>query len=139
MGILAAVGAPKFAAVMSRLRTEAVAKRIAADLNYARQTAIRTSRSVNIAFRASAAGYDMNGVEDPAKPSKAYSVALADVDSSVALNSFSFNGGAQLSFNNYGCPLVGASPLTSGTVVVRSGQITFTVIVSSATGEATVQ
>ena len=81
----------------------------------------------------------MTGVEDPANPSKPYSVALADVDSSVALNSFSFNGGAQLSFNSYGCPLVGISPLTSGTVAVRSGQNTFTVVVSLATGESTVQ
>ena len=139
MGILAAVGAPKFAAVMSRLRSEAVAKRIAADLNYARQAAIRTSRKVSITFRASPAGYDMSGIEDPANPSKAYSVALADIDSSVVLNSFSFNGGTQLSFNNYGCPLVGVSPLAAGTVVLRSGQNSFTVFVSPATGESTVQ
>lgn len=139
IGILSAVAMPRFASAVARLRTEAVAKRVASDLNYARRNAIQTSRLATVTFRASPAGYDFTGVANPARPSQNYSVNLADLDSGVVLSSFSFDGGATFSFNNYGRPLVGTAPLASGTIRVASGEHSFNVTINASTGEATTQ
>lgn len=139
MGILAAVGAPRFASTIARLRCEAVAKRIAGDLNYSRRVAIQTSRTSTITFRSSPAGYDMNGVEHPYKPSVDYSVDLSEVDDSVVLVSANFDSGTSLTYNNYGRPMVGNLAMVSGSVTLRSGAHTFVVVVIPTTGEAEVQ
>lgn len=139
MGILAAIGVPRFASTVSRLRCEAVAKRIASDLNYARRVAIQTSRVVTVTFRNEIPGYDMTGVTNPANPSALYSVNLSDVDSSVALAGINFNSGSSFSYNNYGRPQVGTLALSSGSVTVSSGEHSFVVVVSVTTGEAVVQ
>ena len=139
MGILAAVGVPRFSSTVSRLRCEAVAKRIASDLNYSRRVAIQSSRTVTITFRNTPAGYDMTGVVNPANPLSPYLVSLSDVDGSVSMTGTAFDGGAALSFNNYGRPMVGATAMVSGSVTLRSAEHTFTVVVTPATGEAIVQ
>ncbi len=138
VAILAAVAMPRFASTVSRLRTEAVARRIASDLNFARRTAIQTSRTTSVTFAAAPAGYTMTGVEHPAYPSQAYVVAVADIDGSVALQSFNFDGGPVLSFNTYGRPLVGSNALAVGAVVVASGGHALSVVVDPSTGETSV-
>ena len=138
MGILAATAMPRFASVVARLRTEAVARRVVSDLNFARRSAIQSSRTVVITFAASPAGYSMNGVTHPAFPAQSYAVSLADVDSTVQLQTFSFNSGPVLTFNAYGRPLVGTNPLTTGSVVLKNGSHTFTVVVDPATGESSI-
>ena len=139
MGILAAAGIPKFASVVSRLRCEAVAKRVASDLNYARRVAIQSSRTATVTFRNTPAGYDMTGVLNPANSASQYSVNLSEVDSTVALATFSFDGSPALSFNTYGRPLSGTAGMVSGNVAVRSGESTFTIVINATTGEAIVQ
>jgi Tfp pilus assembly protein FimT len=139
MGTMAAVGVPRFASTVARLRCEAVAKRIASDLNYTRRVAIQSSRLVSITFRITPAGYDMTGVVNPANPSSPYSVNLSDVDGSVTMTGTTFDGGSTLSFNSYGRPMVGAAAMVSGSVTLRSAEHTFTVAVTPATGEAVVQ
>ncbi|MEZ6134995.1 MAG: HD domain-containing phosphohydrolase [Pirellulaceae bacterium] len=136
MGILTAVGAPKFASTVASLRCEAVAKRIASDLNFARRKAIQTSQVVTITFRTEPAGYDMNGVTNPADPTIDYSVNLADIDGSVSMQSASFDGSLSFSFNNYGRPLVGLTALNSGNITVTSGTHSSSVTIEAATGEA---
>lgn len=138
IGILSAVALPRFVDAVDRLRTEAVARRIASDLNYARRMAIQSSRTVTVTFVASPAGYQMAGVVHPDHPSQSYAVGLADLDSTVALKTFQFNGGGSLSFNTYGRPLVGVAALVTGTVEVSSGNRVFTVVVDPATGESSV-
>lgn len=139
IGILAGVAMPRFATSVSRIKAEAVARRIAADLNYARRYAILTSRSVTITFTLVPAGYGMTGVPHPDRPAEAYNVLLADVDPNVTLTAASFNGGLVLSYNAYGRPLVGAASLTTGTVSVSSGGQTFGVVIDPSTAEARAQ
>lgn len=136
LGILAATAMPRFAEVTARLRTEAVARRVAADLNFARRATMQTSRTVTLTFQSAPAGYSLAGATHPAYPHTPYAVTFADVDSTVQLQSCSFNGGSTLSFNAYGRPLAGANALTAGTVVLRNGSHTFSVVVNPATGEA---
>lgn len=138
IGILAAAAAPRFANAVARMRAEAVARRIASDLNYARRTAMQASVATTVTFRATPAGYDMTKVSHPAHPKQSYSVEIADVDSGVALSSVQFNGGLVLSFDLYGRARVSGAALTSGTVVVQSGGHSFTVAIDPSTGEASV-
>ncbi len=138
VGILAAVAAPEFASAAAHLRCEAVARRIASDLNYARRTAMQRSRETQVTFRRTPAGYDMTAVEDPANPSQPYTVNLADVDDGVTLTSIDFNGGDTVAFNAYGHPLVGGTAATSAEVVVSKGRHHFTVTIDPATGEASI-
>lgn len=138
VGILAAVAAPRFTDAAARLNAESVARRIAGDLNYARRIARQTSRTVSITFRATPPGYDMTGVEHPAHAAQSYSVNIADIDGSVRLSSYNFDGGAKVSFNNYGRPLVGSLALVAGTVVVRSGSHSVNVTIDPSTGEASI-
>lgn len=139
MGILSAVALPRFTTAVARLRTEAVARRIVSDLNYARRTAIQSSQATSVTFRASPAGYDFAGVTHPAHPAQSYRVNLTELDDNVALASFSFDGQPTLSFNAYGRPMVGATALTNGVVRVAYGGQSFDVLISAATGEAAVQ
>ena len=138
IGILAAAAAPRFATALARLRAESGARRIASDLNYARRCAMQTSRQTTVTFRSSPAGYDMTNVEHPARPGQPYQVNLSDIDASLALTSFNFNGGASISFNTYGRPLAGNTALTTGVVTISSGGQSSTATVSAQTGEAAV-
>lgn len=137
VGILAAVAAPRFAAAAAAMRTEAVARRIAADLNYARRTAILTSRETSVNFALSPAGYVMTGVTNPDRPAEAYQVSLSDLDAGASLASASFNGSALVSYNSYGRPIVSGAALTAGSVDVSVLGGSRTVVVDPNSGEAT--
>lgn len=139
MGILAAVAAPRFASALAKLQCEAVAKRIAGDLNYARRSAMQTSRLATVVFRMSPPGYDMVGVEAPNFPGQNYAVNLIDIDANVNLSAVSFDGSMAISFNNYGRPLVAGLPLVNNQVTVASGAHAFQVIVDAGSGEASVR
>ncbi|QDU90388.1 hypothetical protein Pla175_37920 [Pirellulimonas nuda] len=139
MGILAAVAGPRFAATSAGLRSEAVARRIAADLNYARRHAILNSRECTITFNLSPPGYAMVGVADPARVGRTYQVALSDLDGGAAVASAAFNSTRSVTYNAYGLPLAGspAAALASGAVVVAVAGASRTIVVDKDTGEAT--
>ena len=137
IGILAAAAAPHFVIAYDKLQAEATARRIAADLNYARRTAVQTSRPTTVTFRSSKDGYDMTGVPDPTNALQDYSVELPQLDENPGLT-VSFDGSLKLSFNSYGRPLVGGSALVSGQVMVSCGGQSRTVVMNNSTGEATV-
>ena len=136
VGILAAVAAPRFAASAAAMRTEAVARRIAADLNYARRMAILTSRETSVTFTLSPARYAMTGVTNPDRPAEAYQVTLSDLDAGASLASASFNGTTTGSYNAYGRPLVSGSALTSGSVAGSVVGARRSVVVYVTSGEA---
>lgn len=139
-GILAAVAAPRFASLSTRYRAESVAKRIAADLNYARRTASLNSRNCTVQFQTSPLSYQMTGVTNPNRPSLSYSVALADLDLDATLPTIDFNSATSVTFVPQGSPLAGSplAALTTGSVVVQVGSQQFTVSIDPATGKATV-
>jgi type II secretory pathway pseudopilin PulG len=139
MGIMAAVALPKFSSAVASLRCEAVAKRIASDLNYARRMSMQTSLETEVGFRNFPAGYDMLNVESPIRPNKQYVVNLSDIDSAVGLTSFSFDGKSKLKFNAYGRPLVNSGPLKVGQIVVSCGTFQYKAVIDPSTGEAQVQ
>jgi Tfp pilus assembly protein FimT len=140
IGILAAVASPRFGKAIARAKCESVARRVAADINYARDVAMQTAKTTSIDFTLSPASYSMTNVVHPYHPSQSYAMAFSDIDDNVLLNSASFNGGTLLSFNAYGRPLAGSPlvALTSGSLQIVFGTEQFTVTIDSSTGEATV-
>lgn len=143
-GILAAVGAPRFATTISSLRSRAVAQRIAGDLNYARRSAMLTSTEVEVAFELSPARYRLENVDDPFRPGREFVVALASIDGSANLVSVDFAGDDTIIYNAYGIPQALAGSDTSGSsataavVVVAVASAQTAIIIDPATGEARV-
>ena len=140
MGILAAAASPRFGKAIARAKSESVARRVASDINYARQVAMQTSLATSIQFTLSPAGYSMTNVAHPHHPTQSYAWSFSEIDSAVLMSSASFNSGTLLTFNAYGRPLAGSpiGALTAGTVVVTFGTEQFTVTIDPATGEASV-
>ncbi len=132
VAILSGIAAPRYAYSMSRYRSEAAARRLAADLALARSTAQQTSTSVVVTFDTLNNAYTMGGVQSMSKTSTTYSVSFASsaYRSSFATIPFTNN---QLTFNQYG------AADQSGQIVVQSGGVQHTVTVEATTGKVVVQ
>jgi len=82
-------------------------------------------------FSPSSNQYTIPGMPDPGVPgSTSYTVTFGSTQNAASLVSASFGGGPSVSFDGYGTPSSG------GTVVVRAGSVTMTVIMSADTGTA---
>jgi len=132
MGILAAVAAPKFVASMSRYRTESAAKRIVADLQYARQLARSKSASVTFNFEPELDRYILMNVADIDHPQEEFSVTLTEspyVAQIVSVTGYGANN--RVVFDFYG------RPNAAGSVVVASGGYQATITITES-GQTTV-
>jgi prepilin-type N-terminal cleavage/methylation domain-containing protein len=131
LALLWGIGAPRYAAAMSRYRAEAAARRIAADLVMARQQAIQTSSNVTITFNQTAGTYSIPGITSVDRTSNTYSVNLAADPYQVTL-SVPFTAG-QVTFNTYG------SADQSGTITVQSASgFQWTITLEASFGKVTV-
>jgi type II secretion system protein H len=133
MGILAAVAAPKFVASMSRCRVEAAAKRVVADLRYARQWARTNSTSVEVKFKPDEDQYELKDVPDINRPSDEETEVELDKLPYPAqiIETTGFDNNDKFNFDMYGRP---DSP---GTVTVASGGYQATVTVGES-GQITI-
>ena len=135
MGVLSAVALPKFAVVLESRRADATARRIAADLEYARRTAMTTSRNCSVQFLSSLDRYTMTGVPHPHRPGQNYAVTLSEISEGVQITNVDFDAGATLTYTVHGLPVVGTSPLVSGQLVVSSGSASRTLTIDPTTGK----
>jgi prepilin-type N-terminal cleavage/methylation domain-containing protein len=135
LGILAAVGAPKFAEALANSRAEAAARRIAADLATAQARAKATSSPQTVVFTLPPTGnhYEIVGMSDPDRPATGYTVRLSDPPYQATLVSVALGGGATLVYNGLGVPD------RSGTISVQSGSRARTIAIDQSTGMATIQ
>jgi type II secretion system protein H len=131
MGIAAAIAVPRHAAALARYRAETCARRIAADLEQARDVARQTSGDQTILFNPAAECYTLTGRDDPDRPGQPYTVALAGDPYHADLVGATFGAGAAVTFNGFGLPQDG------GTVTVESGGYAWTVMVDGESGEVT--
>jgi type II secretory pathway pseudopilin PulG len=128
IGILTAAAAPRLAGSVSRHRVEAAARRVAADLKYARTHARIKNRAETVSFDAAGDRYSLSTASLTGRPSKPYAVALRD-DFRVDLVSADFAGTAAVTFNAY------AVPSTGGAVVVTAGSHQRTIRVAADSGD----
>ena len=134
MGIMAAVAAPKYADSLSRFRAEAAAKRVAADLKFAKREAESGSVSRTVRFNFPVVDrYTLVGVQAINHPNQGYEIDLAGAPYSSFIVSVNFGGDADVVFNGYGIPDSG------GTVVVESGGHQATISVDADSGKIKVQ
>ena len=131
MGVMAAIGAPRYANSLALYRAQAAAARIAADVNLARSRAKTSSVGQSITFDVANSAYTVTGVAG-LNGQATYVVKLSAEPYAATLTSAAFNATTTLSFDRYG------QPATGGSVVVKSGTATRTVTVSSVTGLASV-
>jgi Tfp pilus assembly protein FimT len=132
IGILAAVAAPKFSNSVQRLRAESAAKRIKANLGFARQNAVSTSSSQPVQFSPATNGYTLPGMADLNHSSQTYSVDLAAAPYNAVLVSATLGGDSDVQFNQYG------QPDSGGMVTVESGGFQQAVSVDPDTGKASI-
>ena len=133
MGIFAAVSVPNYAESISRFRVQAAAKRIAADLMYARQVAMNQGVSKQITFAIPTNSYSMPNVPDPDRSALAYSVALSTTAYPATILAVDFGGSVSVTFDRHG------QPDPAGYVTVESSVYQYQVDVDGVTGGVTVQ
>ncbi len=132
-GILTAVAAPRYAQSVASFQAKAAAKRIAADLNYARQEAMNQGVSQQVTFVIASDSYSIPGVPNPDKTSQAYSVSLAATSYPAAITTADFSGSPAVTFDIHG------NPDSAGSITVEAGGIQEVVKLDAVTGRATVQ
>lgn len=132
IGILTVAAAPRFADSLSRHRVEAAARRLAADLKYARTHARVKNRAETVSFDPAGDRYSLSTASRMGRPSQPYETALGD-DFQVDLVSADFTGSAAVTFNAYAVPSAG------GAVVVTAGGHQRTIVVAADSGHVAVQ
>jgi prepilin-type N-terminal cleavage/methylation domain-containing protein len=157
IGILAAVAVPRYLDSLQHFRAEAAARRITADLNYARRMAMATETDQRVHFYTNDVTvpddqkYELTDQSHIDHPGQSYAVDLghttypAQIISVAFTNSNAFTSPLRVQFDMYGKPQAGdpptdpLAPLTSGQVVVACGSEQRTIVINSVTGEASIQ
>lgn len=132
IGIFAAIAVPRYAESLARYRADSAARRVAADLEYARTAARSSSASRSVVFNTGAHSYSIGSVTALFRRPGAYQVVLTEEPYRSTLVSADFGGDATVVFNGFGVPD------TAGTVVVRCGTTTKTITMEALTGKTTI-
>lgn len=131
-GILASVAAPAFTGFLQHARAEAAAKRIRADLDLARRTAISQSQAQVVQFSVGSGLYVIPGIAHLDHPGQTYSVNVNMTPYSSTIKSAILGSDTGIKFNRFGVPDSG------GQITVTSGMATQTVTIDPDTGKASV-
>ncbi len=133
LGILGAIAMPRVSNSITLHSVNGAARRIAADLDFARQHAMTASTSQTVQFSGGAnAGYLLLGIPHPDHSHLAYRVVLAHDGHGAKVVSADFGGDSEIIFDMYGVPDSG------GSVVIRVGDRYRTITVDADTGRASV-
>jgi type II secretory pathway pseudopilin PulG len=136
MSILAAASAPAFLNSLLFHRVETAARRVKADLDYARQRARLTSTAQTVTFTGSS--YTLNGAKSLTNPNQVYTVNLQASPYLLDTATANFAGTQIISFDGYGTPSAGGTPSVGGTVVLSAKDHQCTVTVDAVSGTTTI-
>jgi prepilin-type N-terminal cleavage/methylation domain-containing protein len=131
VAMLAALVLPRIGTAGGVYAADAAARRVAADLHFARQHARLTSAAQSVEFDVDTSSYTMSGLPSPDRSTTAYTVNLSRAPYDALLTAVDFGGKPTLTFSAFGLPDAG------GSVSVRAGRADRAVNVNDATGEAT--
>ncbi len=134
MAVMAAVAIPRFGSAEARHRVEVAARRVAADLDLARQRARAAGADRSVIFHPAANRYHLPGVPHPDRPGSPddYTVELGQAPYGAAISAVDFGGDAAIVFDGFGTPDSG------GSVTICVGRYSKTVTVDPETGHADV-
>lgn len=133
ISVMAAVALPRFAAAAWRYRADSAARRIIADLDFARARASARSATVSVKFDDKTHTYTLIGVADIDRAADGYTVVLGEEPYRASIVSVDIAGGRQIDFDGFGKPAAG------GKIVIAAGQTQRTVTLDPSTGKATFQ
>lgn len=133
VAIIAAIAAPRYAMSAARYRADMAARRISADLAWARGRARTYSAARSVVFDVDDDEYAIPGIPDPDRPYQDYKVSLAEEPYRADIVSADFGGSDTVVFNGFGLPDNG------GSVVIEVKGVRRTISLDQGTGEATVQ
>ncbi len=121
IAITAAIGIPRYASAIGRHRADMAARRVAADLEYARATAKAVGAARTVRFDIVAVSYAMGSVASVDHQSTNTVVALGAEPYKATISSANFAGDVKVTFDGFGRPNSG------GTVVIRVGDVARTI------------
>jgi len=131
LAIAAVMAVPRYARALTRYRVESAARRLAADLEYARTLAHDSSGTQTVTFNTAADTYTLTDLDDPDRPGLPYTVNLAGGPYRADLVSADFAGTVTITFDAYGTPDKG------GSVRIAAGDYAFAIQVDSENGNIT--
>ncbi|TWU49399.1 GspH/FimT family pseudopilin [Rubripirellula reticaptiva] len=138
VGVMAAVATPRFAETQRISRLEAAAWRVANDVRRARQTAICSGRSIQIAFSNDDDSYQADEGEQEDRSRTPALVSIKSIyDPSIDMVA-SMDGNLTLSFNFEGVPESSGGAIEQATIDLSSGSDLFRVHIGAGTGAVTV-
>ena len=141
MGVLAAIATPRISGSMSRARAQSAAKRVAADIEFARSTAIASSASRRVVFSPTRAAYVIPGATSPLNPGSAlYSVRLSQPPYQATMAAVSFGDDSARSYATaFDADPIGeivfdgfGTPDTAGWITLKCGDHYFKVTMDTA-------
>lgn len=133
MTIIGAMALPRYANSLCQYRAAAGAKRLAADISYARARAASTSASQQVVFDNSIAQYKMPGIPDVNHPSSSYVVNLAAAPYKCTIKVIASGSNSTITFNGYG------TADSDCIVDIQCGEAKKTVVLDRASGQVSVQ
>jgi prepilin-type N-terminal cleavage/methylation domain-containing protein len=135
IAVVGAIALPRFNNSLANYRAGGAARRLAADLAYARSQAMTTSKSQDVIFDVPGSSYRMPTAPDPETRRAGYTVKLLSdpFQTKIVSAAFGSGGSTTVTFDVYG------TPSNSGTLVIRSGATDKTIVLNATTGLATAQ
>ncbi len=133
ISILAAIAVPRYAGAIARYRADAAARRIVADLDYARQRARASSSSVTAEILPDQDVVRVIGAFSMDDPSAVWEADLSGPPYRADITASIFGADNSVIFNGYG------DPDSGGAVILQVGSVTRSVVLDAKTGKAVVQ
>lgn len=131
--VVAAIALPRYADALERYRADTAARRLAADLGYARSQARTSGKPQVVSFNVTARSYSMAGVTDLRGKLGTYTVGLGESPFHLESMKLELGGATQITFDPYGGASVG------GTIKVRTPNITRQVILNASAGKVSLK
>lgn len=128
LAIISSAAIPRFLRGLARQRMSAAARKVDADLRWARQRAVQSGAACTLSFSPAARSYRLKRGTPAALGADLFETTLADEPFCIASLTADFGGDALLSFDAYGLPDSG------GTLVLSSGGVSVTITLDTDTG-----
>ena len=132
IAVLSAIAVPRYADALARYRADAAARRVVADLNYARQRARSSSTSVKVKVKPALDCLEIVGEQSMDDPAGGWITDLSASPYLADMVSSDFSGN-KVVFNGYGYPDSG------GLIVLTVSSESRTIVLDADTGKAVVQ
>jgi Tfp pilus assembly protein FimT len=130
---MAAIAAPRYRDSLSRYRTDAAARRIAADFSFAQARARASSTTRSVSFDSASSIYCLSGEQNLNFSTGTYSVNLTSEPYYVSISTLNLGGNTSVTFNGYGVPSC------SGYVQIGAGSASRKISIDPDTGAASIQ